>query len=499
MAFNFKNNSWFQLYGSDIIKATLGLIVAIFFGVLGAKGGIPAAIAPLAIGGVAVFLVIYVKFPQTGIYGIMVMGFLTSVLSRYFPFAPYGLLVDLFLVLTLLVLLFKHWKSFDWSPAKNDLTLVWLIWFTFVFLMIANPLARSMVAWFYAMRGLALYSALMVPLAFLVFNSRKDMERVFMLIVLFEVAGTIWGIKQLFIGVSHTEQRWLDAGAASTHVLFGKLRVFSYFSDAAQFGASQAHIAFVSGVFAYATKNWKMRLFWIVGALFCFYGLIISGSRGPLVIPAVGGIIFLFFSKKFKLFFTGMAFGLLLFSFLKFTTIMQSNSQVARIRTALNPTEDPSFLVRLEREKVLSRYLADKPIGGGVGSAGFWGKRFSPGTFLAEIGTDGHYTRVWMETGVIGLWLYLLMFGFIIVRISQKVWILKDDELRLKIAGLVGSFVGLATASYTNGLIIQLPTGPIVYLSLVFIYNSPIWDKEISEENEKLASLPESSSHSLQP
>ncbi len=158
---------------------------------------------------------------------------------------------------------------------------------------------------------------------------------------------------------------------------------------------------------------------------------------------------------------------------------MQSNPQVARIRTALNPTEDPSFLVRLEREKVLSAYLRDKPIGGGVGSAGFWGKRFTPGTFLAETPTDGHYSRIWMETGIVGLYLYLLMFLYIFIRISQKVWVIEDDELRLKIAGLVGSFVGLAVASYTNGLIVQLPTGPIVYLSLVFIYRSVEWDKEI--------------------
>lgn len=329
--------------------------------------------------------------------------------------------------------------------------MVWLLWLVFIVLMIANPLSRSVMAWFYAMRGLALYSALMIPLAFLIFKDRVDMERIFILIVLFEIAGTIWGIKQLFIGVSPTEQRWLDAGAASTHVLFGRLRVFSYFSDAAQFGASQAHIGFVSGLFAYATKNPRMRIFWAIGSLLCLYGMIISGSRGPLVIPAAGGIIFLFFSKQFKLFFTGMTFGLLLFSFLKFTTIMQSVPQVSRIRTALNPSEDPSFLVRKEKEKIISVYLADKPIGGGVGSAGFWGKRFTPGTFLAETPTDGHYSRIWMETGIIGLWLYLALFIFIFFRLCQKVWVIQDEELRLKIAGLVGSFVGLAIASYTNG------------------------------------------------
>ncbi len=186
------------------VKFILGVLATVLAGMVMAKGGIVTSALTLVLGLVAVFLVIYGRHPQTGIYGIMVMGFLTAVLSRYFPFAPYGLLVDAFLVLTFLILLFRHWQDFDLSPAKNDLSLVWLLWLVFIVLMIANPLSRSVMAWFYAMRGFALYSALMVPLVFLIFKDRVDMERIFILIVLFEIAGTIWGIKQLFISVSPT-------------------------------------------------------------------------------------------------------------------------------------------------------------------------------------------------------------------------------------------------------------------------------------------------------
>ncbi|MAX81065.1 MAG: hypothetical protein CL843_12940 [Crocinitomicaceae bacterium] len=475
-----------ELFTGNFGKALIVILAGIVLGYIISLMKVAGAGLPMGLAFLIVFSIVYIYNPKFGIYTVVFMGFATSALGRYFPFAPYGLSVDILLIATFLIVFFKRWKGFTLKDAKNDLSLVWTIWMVYIVLMIGNPLARSLEAWFYAMRGIALYSFLMIPLAFMIFNDKKDFERVFAMIFIFEIIGTLWAMKQMYIGVSLTEQRWLDAGAGSTHVLFGQLRAFSYFSDAAQFGASQAHIAFLSGVFAVGEPKIKKRIFYAVTCLLSLYGMIISGSRGPLVIPAIGGIVWLFLSKRHALFFSGLFVGLLIFGFLKFTTIAQSNYFVARMRTALNPTEDPSFIVRLEREKQLSGYLADKPIGGGVGSAGFWGKRFSPGTFLAEIGTDGHYTRIWMETGKIGLYLYLGIFfwiGFRVIRISYN---LKDVEMRLKIGGLAASFVGLAVASYTNGLIVQIPTGPIVYLSLVFVYLSPKWEKEILAEKAQI-------------
>lgn len=473
------------LYNLTFRRVLTVLIFGTLLGFIISSLGISGVALPVGLAFLILFSIAYVIKPKLGIYMIIIMGFSISGLSRYFPVVPYGLSIDILLLATFLILLLKKWKSFSLSKAKNDMTVVWLIWFVFIFLMIANPMSQSVEAWFYAMRGLALYSFLMVPLAFICFDSRKDFERVFIVIFILEMIGTLWALKQLYIGVSFTEQRWLDAGAASTHVLFGQLRAFSYFSDAAQFGASQAHTAFLAGVFAFAEKNIKKKIFYITACGLLLYGMIISGSRGPLIIPALGGMVWLFLSKRYTLFFSGLLFGIMIFSFLKFTNIAQSNYFVARMRTALNPSEDPSFIVRLEREKKLSVYLSDKPLGGGVGSAGFWGQRFTPGTFLAEIGTDGHYTRVWMETGIIGLYLYLGIFLWIGYRMFTIAYRIENTELRLKIGGLSAVFFGLAVASYTNGLIVQIPTGPIVYLSFVFVYSSPRWDREIKEKEKE--------------
>src|SRR5690606_10340758 len=114
------------------------------------------------------------------------------------------------------------------------------------------------------------------------------------IIFAFSCVACLYGIKQLFLGVSYGEQVWLDAGAASTHILFGKLRVFSMYSDAGQFGASQAIVAVIALTLAIGPfKLWKRAVFLIV-ALILVYGMAISGTRGALF-ALVSGLFFALF------------------------------------------------------------------------------------------------------------------------------------------------------------------------------------------------------------
>lgn len=460
----------------SILKWATLVVLAMLLGVVIAKFEMTATAILVALPLLAVAIWAFVKWPKLGIYSLVFMGFATSALSRYFPGIPYGLSVDLLLVITFLILFIRDFKKLELGLANRDLTWLWVVWMLFCIITIFNPLSPGLEAWFYAVRGIGIYPLLMIPLALMIFKTPKEFTNLFIFIVALEVIGSLWAIKQIHIGVSATENRWLLAGAANTHVLFGKLRAFSYFSDAAQFGASQIHIAFMCFIYALVLKKRVQIVLMVLAGVLCFYGFILTGSRGPLVIPVVAGFLFLILSKQTKLFLTGLTFGILVFSFLKFTSIGQSNYNIARLRTALNPTEDASFLVRKDREKKVAQYLADKPIGGGIGSAGFWGKRFKPGSFLAEIGTDGHYTRIWMETGIIGLILYIFILGWISIKALIIAFRLKNKRLRLMVSAWAAGFVGVCVASYTNGLLVQMPTGAITYCGLAFIWLAPQWD-----------------------
>ena len=457
---------------------TLGLVL---IGWMIAKGGIVVGFLFFAITPLLIFLIFGFNQPSIILFAVVCMSFMIAGLSRYIPGIPFGLSIDGLLVCGLIAVAFKKDMVFEKSYLNNPYSLALIGWMAFTFVEIINPLAPSLVAWFYANRGLSFYPILITLLTMCAIKKEKDLNTFLLIWAIFSFLGTIWGMKQLFFGVTAVEQRWLNAGAASTHVLFGRLRVFSYYSDAAQFGASQAHTSLVFGIIGLYAGRLKWRILYFFISLFALYAMLISGSRGPLAILAIGGFAYFIMSKNFRIVILGIGFGLGVFIFLKYTTIMQSNYQVQRMRSALN-SDDASLRVRIEREKVLEGYMSDKPIGGGIGSAGYWGKRFSPGTFLAELGTDGHYTRIWMETGIVGYYLYILMLLVIIIYLGRILWKMPPGRVTQILIAFYCGLIGICIASYTNGLLTQIPTGTLVFAGLSMIYLGATGRIEISEE-----------------
>ena len=116
--------------------------------------------------------------PKLGLYAALIWGFLGIGLKRYMiayvsTGAKLGLAIDFLLLLTMLAFLFKDFKQTDWSLMKNKMTGLVFIWFLYNVLQIINPEARSLAAWFYAVRGVALYMLFAVPLTMVLLNDKK--------------------------------------------------------------------------------------------------------------------------------------------------------------------------------------------------------------------------------------------------------------------------------------------------------------------------------------
>lgn len=427
--------------------------------------------------GITVISLIF-KNPKLGIYLLIILGFFAIGLGRYIP-APLGLTIDSLLVLIYLALFFKGFRyKIHWNKAKSSLTLLVTLWMGYIFLQIVNPEVQSREAWFYAMRGVGLYQWLAIPLLFILFDKQKDLDTFFVIWGILSVLGTLKGIQQFQFGVDPFEQRWLDQGSYKTHVLFGKLRVFSFYSDAGQFGASQAHTGVVFGILALFKKaNLKLKSFFTFVALAGFLGMMISGTRGAIAVPAMGGIMFLILRKNLKVLMLGGLFGIAVYIFFAHTTIGQGNAEIRRMRTAFDPNE-ASLQVRLSNQRKLKGYLASRPFGGGLGSTGNWGLRFSPNSFLANTATDSWYVMIWADTGIVGLIYYLFMIFFILITgIYNVMFKLKDESLKVQILALTCGMAGIMMASYGNGVFGQMPTGILMYISMMFMFNSPQIDK----------------------
>ncbi|HEY8401081.1 MAG TPA: O-antigen ligase family protein [Cytophagaceae bacterium] len=463
-----------QYIGKLLLITLLLAIVALGVGIFIAWGKLMAAgiliFIPVSF---ALLYLIFVK-PRMGIFLALLVSFFSIGITRYIS-APLGLSLDFALLLTLVAAIFNCSKK-DYGRLNNVLVVLTFIWFLFTVLELFNPEAVSRLAWFYAVRSVSLYMLFVIPLVFLVFYREKDLDQFIFVWLLGSVISALYGAKQLHIGLDAVETAWLAAGAAETHLLFGKLRVFSFYSDAGQFGAFMAFSTVVGAIVGLKTNTLLKKLYYFGAALICFYGMAISGTRGAMFVFS-GIFFYLLLSKNFKVLILGLVFLGSCFYLLKYTYVGQGVYEIQRMRSALDP-EDPSFQVRLENQRKFREYLATRPIGGGIGTAGYWGERFSPGTFLAKTPTDSWYVRIWAEMGIVGLSLYILFILAVLAIAYVKINNIRDVYLKQKLIALYSGVFGIAVASYGNQVIGQMPTIVCFYISLAFLFLGPAMDEE---------------------
>ena len=457
--------------------------------------GLAFLILPIPI----LYLYKFFSEPRIGFYSVLVANYFAIGLSRYIP-APLGLSLDGLLVLTWLAVIFSQFnKKVEWKNAGRDFTYFVIVWYAMTFLQLFNPEAVSREAWFYVMRGQGLYIFLAIPLVYLIFNKPKDIDILIQTCAWFTLIAIAKGIGQKYMGVDRWEQTWLNVpGNRSTHILFGQLRVFSIYSDAGTFGSSMGYFGVLYIILGiHELKKLKKFFYFFVGFLSIF-AMLISGTRSAIAVPLVGFVIYTILTKKFKIMISVGTIIFILFFILKYTNIGQGNYDIRRMRSAFSE-ENASLNVRAENRKLFAEYLKSRPFGGGLGSAGNWGLRFSPGTFLAETATDGFYIQIWAENGVVGLTFYLIMIFYFALKSTFLIFFrLKKPENIYKAIPFTCGMYGLMVSSYSASSLGQLPNIIIVFTSMALISLMPEWEKaEEEKENiikQKLISIEKSQS-----
>ncbi len=470
----------FKKYGATQFLSGLGVLVLVGFWLLGLSMikflGLTGSIVLLGLPFVVALLAFLWSRPKATVWISLIMGFLISGVGRYVN-APWGLSIDILLFLGLIVIFVNKAIKVNWKLAKTDLVIFSLVWMGYLFLELFNPAGNGFEAWFYAMRGIGFYQAMAVPLVYLMFREEKDFHSFLNILIILSLAGTVWGFKQQILGVDAAEYRWLwDENHHEEHILHGVLRVFSFYSDAGQFGASQAMMAMLMGILALGPFSLSKRIWYAVLALIFFLGFAISGTRGALAVPLFGGLAYLICTRNFKILIGGVSAMLLVFIMLKYTFMFQGVEQVRRMRSALDP-ENPSLQVRLQNQKTFGRYLADKPFGGGVGTAGFWGARFNPNSLMANTATDSWYVKIWAETGIVGLAIHLSFLGYVLGKGGHISMNLKDKKQKTYAMAIYACIVGVIFSSYGNQVFGQMPTGMIMNLAIPFLFLIPNWTK----------------------
>ncbi len=459
----------------------LVLLITSILAFLSAKMGMSSFALSIGLPLFLVYGYFLFTWPVIGLYTAIALSFVLIGAGRYVKDVPVGLGLDVVLILTFIALFINKFnEKVDWSPVNKDITYLSLIWFGYSLFQLVNPESQSVAAWFSG-RGVALYMFLMVPLTLLLINTNRKLDMLLYVWGALSIVASLKGIMQLQIGLDAAEQGWLDDGNAKTHVLFGKLRVFSFMSDAGQFGGNQAYSAVVSFIFSLAQTDRKKKWFFLVVSLLAFYGMIISGTRGAISVPLAGFMLFFILRKNIRVLSIGVAILAVVFIFFKFTMIGQGNDQIRRMRTAFDPN-DASLQVRLDNQRLLKRYLASRPFGGGIGHGGVKAQKYLPNAFLSQIATDSWYVLVWVEMGIIGLLMHLFILFYTLIRGTWLVMFrLKDPKLKLKISALIAGLAGVMVASYGNAVLGAMPTGMLIYTSMAIILNAKALDKNNHE------------------
>lgn len=468
----------------------LGMAV-IVAGYLIAKEGLPVAMGMIVLPFIAVYVAVLFLHPIVGLYTAIALGFVLLGIPRYVSGLPViGVAMDGILILTYLALIFnRFYERVDWKPANKDITLLAAIWFGYALLQFFNPEAHSKVAWLAGLRGISLYMMLVIPLTLMLVDNHKKLNFFLTIWGVFSLLVSLKGLQQIFLGVDHWEQQWLNEGAAATHVLFGKLRVFSFLSDAGNFGANQAYSAVVATLVSFSVKSTGRKFFFILVAVLGFYGMLLSGTRGAISIPLAAFLLYFILKKNKAVMISGFILIIGVFVFFKNTTIGNDNQQIRRMRSGFDPN-DKSLQVRLANQKKLKTYLASKPFGGGIGHGGVKAQRYLPNAFLSNVATDSWYVMIWVEQGIVGLILHLFILFYVIIKSGYLImYKLKDPVTKQIMTALTAGMFGIMVAAYGNEVFGTLPTGILIYVSMALMLNAQKFDQDAIGRQEKPDSM----------
>ena len=424
--------------------------------------------------------------------------FWTLVVVNYFiqwkslpsPGIPLSLPNEMLEIL-LLVMAIIEVKGHPFGRLFNVMLGTLIVWCSFCTLEVLNDscgLGIQVGAWYAGARMMAFQ----LMYAFLVFtlyitNPRMLIKYLYVWggLTLFAVA---WVWKQQHFGMTDLENAWLQGRVRATHILNGgtTIRYFSTFNDAACFGINMGSTAVVYLILGITTKIKRHRYFFLAVGLLSIWGMMPSGTRTAMACIFAGLGVYIFLSKSFKIAVPVSIAFTLMFCFLAFTTIGNSNSQIRRMRSAFNK-DDASANTRSINKEVMKKYLAEAPWGIGIGIGYENVPANNKYRKLATLPPDSEYVFIWQHTGKIGLIIFIIT---TFVMFGGGCWIvltkLNNPALRGIGSGLCCGFVAMQLGGYANQVLMQFPNCLLFYGGLTLVYVLPYIEPEWEGYEKKL-------------
>lgn len=374
-------------------------------------------------------------------------------------------------------------NGLKWENAFSVYSVGQLFWAFFILLEMFAP--------YHHFDGLFAMRGIFIPIAFILISGLLlDTPQKLRSILILLGVGIITAAMKLYWqktrGWDATEVQFLLGQEAwHTHLLWdGTVRYFSFFNDAGNFGATMGVLFTVFSIAGIALRRFWSRWFCLGCAFLAGVGLVMSGTRGAIVIPFAGLFLYILLNKNWKMVFSATLIFTLSFGFFYATDIGDGNRFIRRVRTAFRPTEDASYNVRVGNQKRFAHYLAGKPFGIGMGAHIVDTDKLME---LEEdyIPTDSYLVDIWVEHGIVGLCAYLLFMGAVLARgCYLLLFRVRHPQLRQILAGMLGAVFGLLANAYAGRAMGFIPCTMLVTVFLSFVMNGPYIDRQLDPEQE---------------
>jgi len=432
-----------------------------------------------------VFIILLLKYSKYGFYFLFGLQFVVIFLTQFVISFPIGLItyiLSAFITVIVLLYNFLYDRVIHWKDCSTPLLWSLIIWGVFCNLEVINP-NTVVYAWNVT---IAQYVAYPIVCAILVPITVKDSKGINTLLIIwstFVILSALTAMRQQYFGFNTNERYFLNVlGGAKTHIIWSGIRYFSCFTDAANFGAHMAMALTTFAIALFYVRNHFLKFYLFIATILATYGLAVSGTRSAIAIPLGGIIIFAFLSHNLKAMLISFSSLVLIFILFAFTNIGNGNTYIRKMRSAFHPSDDPSYVVRLENRQKMKALMSRKPFGYGLGLSkptGYHPKESMP------YPPDSALVSIWVETGVVGFTIYVIIHLFLFVWASFILFFkVKNNRVRgLIVAWLCMSF-GFFITAYAND-VFQYPNVFVVYTGLALCFAAPlISEKEDMKEKE---------------
>jgi hypothetical protein len=451
-------------------------VIAILFTYGAFHYGLTFGLAMLLIFVALPLAVSVVVYPRFGIAALLISSYLIMFISRLGVNFPVGTLMDGLQFLLIFGFFITQKLQPNWKIFRNSTTVWIFIWILYNLLQFFNLTAESQLAWVYTIRSVAV-----VMLMYFIFMTQiKTVEfirLIFKIWIFLAFIAALYAFKQEHFGFFKFEENWLasDPNLTTLYFIAGRWRKFSIFSDPVAFSYNMVTCSILCMVLILNTTKRYEKAILVFLIVFFMLNMLYSGTRGAYVLfPAA---IFLLVILKFN--YRVLMYSLFCFVFLVFLIFAPIyNQNIMRFQSAFRPGDDPSFNLRKMNQKAIQPYIQTHPFGGGLGSIGTWGARFTPGTYLSTVQPDSGYVRVAVESGWVGLFIFCTLMFVILKNGIQNYYLIKDPELKNYCLAMVLIVFSLSIGNYPQEAFVQFPTSVYFYLFIALIHLTLVLDRE---------------------